>query len=132
MNRGTRLTLSPVTSLPPLNYTAAANGTAVDLQGAESALVQVSVGAVAGSGSFKVQESATTTSGDFTDVADADLIGLTGNTSGTAVTASTDYAVDYIGRKRYLRVRMSAAATTCNVSGVVVKSHLRHSAGVPV
>lgn len=132
MNFGTRLTVSPTTSLPPLNYTATTSGAAVDLKGAESALVQISVGAVAGSGTFKIQESATTTDGDFTDVADADLIGLTGNTSGTAVTASTDYKVDYIGRKRYIRVRMSAAATTCNVCGVVVTGHLRRTAGQPV
>jgi hypothetical protein len=72
----------------------------------------------------KVQES--TDNSTFTDVADTDLIGLTGNTSGVAQTASTVVKVSYVGTKRYIRV-ITTAGTAALFSALVVRDSLRHA-----
>jgi hypothetical protein len=135
-SRDVRLELDPKVSLTPDQYTATGNGTGIDLQGAEAALIVIPTGPFGGTGptaSYKVQESDDNST--FTDVADTDLIGVTGNTSGVALAASAVQKVSYIGNKRYVRVALSAVAGTSpviRVGGDVVRAHLRHAGGVPV
>jgi hypothetical protein len=86
-------------------------------------------GAATAGATVKVQESVDNST--FTDVADADLIGLTGNTSGVAQTASTIVKVSYVGTKRYVRV-ITTAGTAALFSAVVVRDFLRHAGGPAV
>jgi hypothetical protein len=83
-SRDLRLELDPKVSVAPQSIGGAVNGTGVDLQGAEAALVVLLNGAATTGATVKIQES--TDNSTFTDVADADLIGLTGNASGVAQT----------------------------------------------
>ncbi len=69
--------LGIVSATVPQVLSATDTSSAIDLQGFHSALVVINTGAIASAGDFttKLQESDTTTSGDFTDVAAADLLG---------------------------------------------------------
>ena len=63
-----------VATLVPVDYAATTKGTAVDLQGFNSATLIVNSGAITAAGLYdvKLQHSDTTTDGDFTDVASGD------------------------------------------------------------
>src|SRR5689334_13578280 len=122
-SRDIRLELDPKVSVAPQSIGGAVNGTGIDLAGAEAALVELINGAATAAATVKIQES--TDNSTFTDVADTDLIGLTGNASGVAQTASTIVKVSYVGTKRYLRV-ITTAGTAALFSAVVVRGHLRH------
>jgi hypothetical protein len=79
-------------------------GAAVDRQGFEEALVTFQHGAVADGGilAVKVQESPTTTDGDFVDIADAAFAEVAG---GAEVTSGVYVGrLNLAGRKRYLRL----------------------------
>ena len=79
-------------------------GAAVDRRGFEEALVTLQHGAVAAGGtlSVKVQESPTTTDGDFVDIADAAFAPVAG---GAQVTSGVYVGrLNLSGRQRYLRV----------------------------
>ena len=93
--------LGLVQSLGPVVLAATSTGAAIDLRGHNSALVEVTTGAIAGAGDYtmKLQESDTTTSGDFTDVAAADLLG----SFPASLAADSVVKVGYVGAKRYLR-----------------------------
>jgi hypothetical protein len=78
----------------------------------------LSNGAATAGATIKVQESVDNST--FTDVADTDLIGLTGNPAGVAQTASTIVKVGYIGSKRYVRVA-TTAGTAALFSAVVIR-----------
>jgi hypothetical protein len=123
-SRDSRLELDPKISVAPQSIGGAVNGTGIDLAGAESALVVLQNGAATAGATVKIQESVDNST--FTDVADADLIGLTGNTSGVAQTASTVVKVSYVGTKRYLRV-ITTAGTAALFSALVVRDSLRHA-----
>jgi hypothetical protein len=123
-SRDSRLELDPKISVAPQSIGGAVNGTGIDLAGAESALVILQNGAATAGATVKIQESSDNAS--FTDVADSDLIGLTGNTSGVAQTASTVVKVSYVGTKRYLRV-ITTAGTAALFSALVVRDSLRHA-----
>lgn len=135
-SRDVRLELDPQASLVPDQYTGTANGTGIDLQGAEAALISITTGAFGGTtptGSYKVQESDLLGSG-YTDVADTDLIGATGNTSGVALAASTNVKVSYIGAKRFVRVIVSAVGGSTPIiraGATVIRAHLRQAGGNP-
>jgi hypothetical protein len=87
-SRDVRLELDPKVSVAPQSIGGAVNGTGVDLQGAEAALrIILNSGAATTPATVKIQESDDNST--FTDVADADLIGTTGNPAGVAQTAST-------------------------------------------
>ena len=90
-----------VQSLGPVVLAATSTGAAIDIEGFNSALVEVTTGAIAGAGDFtaKLQESDTTTSGDFADVAAADMLG----SFPASLAADSVYKVGYVGTKRYLR-----------------------------
>ncbi len=117
-----------VTSLEPAVQAATLKGGAVDLQGFGSALMVVSTGAIASAGLYdtKMQESDTTTDGDFTDVVAADLLGATA----ASLAASTVYRQGYIGKKRYVRVVITKQSGTSIAAGAVFV--LGHPALAPV
>lgn len=106
----------PVSSLDPINRTADADGTGVDLQGFEGALIVAQVGAegdtldASNYIELEVEESDSLSSG-YTDVVDADLVGFVdGANDGTfakvnaAAQAPGIFYAAYTGIKRYIRV----------------------------
>lgn len=106
-----------VLALSPAVLTATTKGTAIDLTGFESAALAINTGVIAGSGNFtaKVQESDTTTDGDFTDVVASDLVGAL-----PAVLAASSVAkVSYIGHKQYARVVLTLNSGTSIAAGAV-------------
>lgn len=104
--------------------TASTTGTAQDTAGYESVMAIVNFGVVTdGTHTFTLQESATTTDGDFSDVAAADLMGAF-----TAVTSASDEVlqqVGYKGSKRYVRVKdtVSGATTGGLIGATIVLGH---------
>jgi hypothetical protein len=124
-----RLELDPKVSVAPQSIGGAVNGTGVDLQGCESALVILNSGAATTGAVVKIQESADNSA--FTDVADTDLIGTTLNSGGVLQVASSIVKVSYIGVQRYVRVS-TVSGTAALFSAEVVRGHLRHAGGVPV
>lgn len=127
--RDIRLELDPKVSVAPQSIGGAVQGTGVDLQGCDAALVILDNGAATAAATVKIQESDDNST--FTDVADTDLIGTSGNPAGVAQTASTLVKVSYIGVKRYVRVA-TTAGTAALFSAEVVRGHLSHAGGVPV
>lgn len=127
-SRDVRLELDPQVSVAPQSVGGAVNGTGIDLQGCEAALVVLSNGAATTAATVKIQESSDNST--WNDVADTDLIGVTGNTSGVAQTASSVAKVSYVGVKRYVRV-VTTAGTAALFSAAVVRAHLRHAGGQP-
>lgn len=114
-----------VLALSPAVQAATINGNTIDLQNFESAALVVTSGAIAGSGIFsaKLQESDTTTSGDFTDVVAADLVG----TLPTALVADTTVKQSYIGHKRYIRLVVTqVSGTSVAVGAIVVLGNARN------
>jgi hypothetical protein len=105
-------------TLAPVDYAATTKGTTVDLLGFESAAVVVNTGAITSSGKYvvSVQESDTTTDGDFTDVVAADLVGVLP----TELAATSTYKVGYIGHKRYVRAVITKTSGTSIVAGALV------------
>jgi hypothetical protein len=129
-SRDVRLELDPQVTVAPQSIGGVVAGTAIDLQGAEAALIVLQNGAATTAATIKVQE-CDTSGGTYTDVADSDLIGLTGNTSGVAQTASTVVKVSYIGSKRFIKVS-TTAGTAALFAATVIRAHLRATTGAPV
>ncbi|MGP2493517.1 hypothetical protein ACTDI4_18040 [Mesorhizobium sp. PUT5] len=104
-------------SLAPAVQAATAKGATVNTSGFGTALLVVNTGEIAGSGdySLKIQESDTTTDGDFANVAADDLIGVLPAT----LEASKVYRQAYIGKKRYLRAVITKAGGTSIAAGAV-------------
>ena len=133
--------LAVVQSLAPAVRTADANGTGVDLQGFESAMVLVDVGAEGDtlSGSVKI---------DFKLEESSDNSSFSAVTSSTAVTEGTVDSngifatfdanaeapavtgIGYVGGSRYIRVVADFTGTHSNgtpCSAMVIKGHPRHN-----
>jgi hypothetical protein len=97
-------------------------GSAIDLKGFGSAMVVLEVGVVTdGAYAFELQESDTTTAGDFTAVAAGDLIG----TEPTGIDSDHDgtvHVLGYKGNKRYIRysITETTPGTTGGVMSVLV------------
>ncbi len=111
-----------VQALGPAVLAATTTGAALDLKGFESAAVVINTGAIAGSGDFtaKLQESDTTTSGDFTDVAASALQGA----FPASLVADSVVKVGYAGFKRYVRLVVTKNSGTSIAAGaVLVKGH---------
>ncbi len=128
-NRDVRLELDPQVSVAPQSIGGAVQGAGVDLSVCDAALVILNNGAATTPATVKIQESSDNST--FTDVADSDLIGTSGNPAGVAQTASTVKKVSYVGTLRYVRVS-TTAGTAALFDAVVVRAHLRHAGGVPV
>lgn len=113
--RDLKSNLDPRTSLAPAARTASANGSGVDLQGFDAALISFVVGTITdGTHTPSVEES--TDNSVFTPVAATDLIG-----SLAALASSTNQSVGYRGGKRYVRaVSTVAGATTGGVYAAIV------------
>lgn len=99
------------------------NSQIVDTAGFNSCTVIIAAGAQ-GSGVTGVtptlQESATTTTGDFTDVADADLIGLEAAAALAAAAGANKQAkLGYVGAKRYVRLRLAVTGSATGVYSAV-------------
>ena len=116
--------IKAVAALAPAVQSASVDGAAIDLKDANRAAFVLNTGAVAGSGDFsaKLQESDTTTPGDFTDVAAAEV-----DTDAPAtLAAASTYRLGYRGYKRYARVVLTKASGTSIAAGAVaVLSDLR-------
>ena len=98
--------LSAVTTLPPAVRTANENGSVVDLQGYQGALLAAIVGTITdGTHSLTVQESDDGTG--WSDVAATDLQGIFAN-----LTSNTVQEVGYMGNKRYIRVNAIVSGAT--------------------
>ena len=114
-------------SLAVLARTASANGTGVDLQGHEGAVVEIITGTITdGTHTFEVQESDDNAA--FTAVADADLLGAEPVITG--VDDNVVRKIGYRGTKRYLRVivTVTGAPATGGVYGAnVIKGFPRHA-----
>lgn len=109
-------------ALAPAVQAAAATGPAIDLLGFESVTFAVNTGAIAGGGDFgvKVQESDTTTSGDFTDAAAA----VVDTDAPATLAAASSYKLGYRGSKRYVRLALTTAGGTSIAAGAVaIKGH---------
>lgn len=114
--------IGAVQALAPAVLAATTTGAALDLNGFESAALVINTGAIVGSGDFtaKLQESDTTTSGDFTDVAASALQG----SFPASLAADSVVKVGYAGFKRYLRVVVTKNSGTSIAAGaVLVKGH---------
>ena len=111
-----------VQAVAPAVLSATNTSDPIDLLGFDSAAVVVNTGAIVSAGDFtaKIQESDTTTSGDFADVAAAHLVGSLPAT----LEASSVYKQGYIGNKRYLRTVITKNGGTSIAAGaVIVKGH---------
>ncbi len=107
-----------VQAIAPAVQAATVTSAALDLLGFGSAAFVINTGAIAGSGNFtaKVQESDTTTAGDFTDV-DADHL----HGSLPAVLSANSVAkAGYRGFKRYLRLVLTLNSGTSIAAGAVL------------
>lgn len=103
---------------------AAISGTAIDRQGFSSVEFVASLGTITTAGTkyaIEVQESDTTTSGDFTAVADVDLLGTNASVGFDGDTeAGFVKKIGYVGIKRYVRVKVTPAGNTgASTFGVV-------------
>lgn len=116
--------IGAVLALSPAVQAATIKGNAIDLLGFNSAAIVVNTGAIVSAGDYtaKVQESDTTTDGDFTDVVAGDLVG----TLPASLTADGSFKQSYIGHKRYVRVVVTKNSGTSIAAGAVaVLGHAR-------
>lgn len=104
-------------SLAPAVFAATTKGGNVDLSNVNSALLVVNTGAIAGDGDYVVtmQESDSTTDGDFADVAAKDLLG----TLPASLEANKTFRQGYIGKKRYVRAVIIKTGGTSIAAGAV-------------
>jgi len=109
--------IGAVLALAPAVQSAAIQGSAIDLQGFGSVAFALNTGAIVSDGDFgvKLQESDTTTSGDFTD---ADAAVVDSNAPATLAASST-YKLGYRGYKRYVRLALTKAGGTSIAAGAV-------------
>lgn len=107
-----------ITAMAPAVLAATTTGAALDTLGFNSAAAVVTTGAIVGAGDFsvKLQESDTTTPGDFTDVA----AGLLQGAFPASLAADSVVKVGYIGFKRFLRVVATKNGGTSIAASVVL------------
>jgi hypothetical protein len=115
-------------TLAPVDYSATTKGTAIDLRDYDSAAVIVNTGAITSAGKYvvSVQESDTTTDGDFGDVGAADLVG----SLPSELAATSAYKISYVGNKRYIRAVITKTSGTSIAAGAVFA--LGHSHDAPI
>lgn len=108
--------------VPAVKSAASETGSAIDTLGFEGAAMVVNTGAIVSAGDFsiKLQESDTTTAGDFADIAAAHL---TGSIPAT-LEENSAYKLGYIGTKRYLRAILTKnGGTSIALGAVLVKGN---------
>lgn len=109
--------IKTVAAIAPAVQSASVSGAAIDLKGANRAAVVLNTGAIVSSGDFsaKIQESDTTTSGDFVDVDSA----LVDSNAPSTLEAASCYRFGYRGHKRYIRLVLTKAGGTSIAAGAV-------------
>ncbi len=117
--------IGAVQAVAPAVLSATNTSAAIDLQGFESATVLINTGAIVSAGDFtaKLQESDTTTGGDFTDVVAANLVGA----FPASLEADSLVKVGYVGDKRYLRTVITKNGGTSIAAGAVILKGSAHS-----
>lgn len=117
--------VAAVQAVAPAVLSATNTSAAIDLQGFESAAVIINTGAIVSAGDFtaKLQESDTTTGGDFTDVVAANLVG----SFPASLVADSVVKVGYVGSKRYLRTVITKNSGTSIAAGAVILKGNAHS-----
>lgn len=117
--------IAAVQAVAPAVLAATNTSAAIDLQGFESAAVIINTGAIVSAGDFtaKLQESDTTTGGDFTDVVAANLVG----SFPASLVADSVVKVGYVGSKRYLRTVITKNSGTSIAAGAVILKGDAHS-----
>lgn len=107
--------MNAVAAIAPSVKSASVDGDAIDLKGANRMAFVLNTGAIVSAGDFsaKVQESDTTTSGDFADV-DA---GLVDSDAPATLAAASCYRLGYRGHKRYVRLVLTKAGGTSIAAG---------------
>lgn len=111
-----------VQAIVPAVKSASGAGATVDTQGFGSLMFAIETGAISSSGNFtaKVQESDTTTDGDFADAVAADVIG----TLPAVLAADSSYRAGYRGKKRYARLYLTKnSGTSIAVGASAVLGH---------
>jgi hypothetical protein len=115
--------IGAVQAVAPAVLSATNTSAAIDLLGFDSGAVVINPGAIVSAGDFtaKLQESDTTTSGDFADVDAEDLVGE----FPASLSADSVVKIGYIGTKRYLRTVITKNGGTSIAAGaVVIKGHV--------
>lgn len=109
--------LKIVQAIAPAVLAATATGAAIDLKGVESIAFVINSGAIVGAGDFeaKIQESDTTTAGDFADVPAAYVLGELPET----LAADSVAKVGYRGHRRYVRLVLTKNGGTSIAAGAV-------------
>lgn len=109
--------IGAVLALSPAVQAATIKGNTIDTNGFESVAFLINTGAIVSAGDFtaKVQESDTTTDGDFTDAVAGDLVG----SLPASLTADGSFKQGYIGHKRYARVVLTKNGGTSIAAGAV-------------
>ncbi|MBO0129931.1 hypothetical protein [Agrobacterium burrii] len=116
MRKGLYHNLAGKPALASASQAAAVDGIEIDRKGSQGLMFILNTGAVTGAGDFgvKVQESDVSGSG-YTDAAADDVI------SGVPATlaATSAYQVEYIGRKRFVRLSLTKAGGTSIQMGAI-------------
>lgn len=117
MKRDMYSNILAIAALAPAVQSANVNGAAIDLKDAMSVAFVLNTGAIVSAGDFsaKVQESDTTTSGDFTDVAAT----VVDSDAPATLEATSTYRLGYRGTKRYARLVLTKAGGTSIAAGAV-------------
>ncbi len=115
-------------AIVPAVKSAAGDGIAIDTKGYSSIAFIVNTGAIASDGDFGVaiQESDTTTGGDFT-AAGAEFVD---SNAPATLAASSIYKLGYRGNKRYVRLQLTKAGGTSIALGAVAVLGHPHDAPV--
>ena len=116
MRKGLFHNLAAIAAINSASQSAAADGIEIDRKGSQGLMFIVNTGAITSAGDFgvKVQESDTTGAG-YTD-ADADDV-ISGVPATLAATSA--YQVEYIGKKRFVRLALTKAGGTSIQLGAI-------------
>ena len=120
--------------IPAAYTTADHDGTTIDMQNADSVTLTIVSGNVAGNTGnfvFVVQESDTTTDGDFANAPASAVNSATNAVTFSPTEDNSAKSIAYIGSKRYIRLNLSTITTGGTPSGVfgavAIKEHLNNA-----
>ncbi|WP_105437519.1 hypothetical protein [Neorhizobium sp. T25_13] len=116
MRKGLYHNLHAVPAINSASQSAAADGLEIDRKGSQGLMFIVNTGSITSAGDFgvKVQESDTSGSG-YTDADEEDII----NGVPASLGATSAYQVEYIGKKRYVRLALTKAGGTSIQLGAI-------------
>ncbi|MCJ8053885.1 hypothetical protein GB928_018675 [Shinella curvata] len=116
MRKGLYHNLKAIPAINSASQAAAADGIEIDRKGSQGLMFIINTGAISGAGDFgvKVQESNSSGTG-YTD-ADADDV-ISGVPATLGATAA--YQVEYIGKKRFVRLALTKSGGTSIQAGAI-------------